>query len=161
MLGNMRINTDTSSVDFERLVRRIKDDEGFAQFVYEDGFRRKQMSIGYGTKAKDGESKISEEEADHRCREYLLICLFDIVNNGQVFRACENDQVRLEAFINMRYNLGARGFLNFRKMLAALPNWEITAKEMVDSLWHVQVPARSGRLAWEMITGKYWYNWRE
>lgn len=51
------------------------------------------------------------------------------------------DPVRQRAIVNMRHELGMRGLLGFREMIAALSacDWEMAADVAADSLW-----ARSG-----------------
>jgi lysozyme len=52
----------------------------------------------------------------------------------------------------MAFNMGVRGLLNFKKMLAAVETgqWGVAAKEMLDSTWAHQVPQRAARLAQQM-----------
>jgi lysozyme len=59
---------------------------------------------------------------------------------------------RQGVLLNMAFNMGVRGLLNFKKMLAAVEagQWGVAAKEMLDSKWARQLPARSARLAAQM-----------
>lgn len=65
-------------VGFDNLIDFIKSTETFSEKPYSD---YKQISIGYGTKAKEGETSITEEEAHQR--------LVDRINE---------DRARVEAF---------------------------------------------------------------
>ena len=63
--------------------------------------------------------------------------------------------VRAEAVVNMRFQLGAAGFHKFkntRKALAA-GDWKEAARQMLDSAWAKQTPRRARRLAKQIITG--------
>ena len=63
---------------------------------------------------------------------------------------------RKRAVIDMRINLGLRGLLSFKKMIAKIESeeWEEAAYEMLDSKWAAQVGMRSERLAKMMRTGE-------
>ena len=54
-----------------------------------------------------------------------------------------------EVLIEMSYQLGGRGLLHFRRMLAHVRSGDLdgAADEMLDSLWAKQVPRRSAELA--------------
>jgi len=53
------------------------------------------------------------------------------------------------ALLNMAYQLGVSGLLNFSKMLTALQagDREEAAREALDSLWAKQTPNRARRVA--------------
>ena len=62
-----------------------------------------------------------------------------------------NLDIKQEAWdilFNMTYQLGARGFVNFKKMIKALEkqDYKTAAKEGLDSLWAKQTPNRAKRL---------------
>lgn len=65
------------------------------------------------------------------------------------------DPVRQKVLIDMAFNLGIGGLMQFRKMLAALEagDYGKTADEMLDSKWARQVGKRAQRLAEMMRTG--------
>lgn len=59
------------------------------------------------------------------------------------------NQTRQDALVNMVFNLGMPRFSLFRKMLAALQDadFDLAAKEMLDSRWAEQVQGRAHELA--------------
>ena len=59
---------------------------------------------------------------------------------------------RRSVLINMAYNLGVNGLINFKKMIAALKigDYEKASVEMKDSKWYRQVGNRAVRLRQEM-----------
>lgn len=69
----------------------------------------------------------------------------------------ELDPIRQDVILNMIFNLGEGGFAGFKKLIKALDekNFELAAKEMLDSKWATQVGLRAKELAVMMITGKY------
>jgi len=65
------------------------------------------------------------------------------------------DPVRQKVILDMRFNLGLKGLLKFRKMIAALKvkDYKEAARQMEDSLWYKQVGNRGKRLVKMMQTG--------
>jgi len=61
-------------------------------------------------------------------------------------------QPRFGVLINMAFNLGIRGLMSFRRMLAAMQveDYDAAAREMLDSRWSKQVRDRANRLAEQM-----------
>ena len=71
--------------------------------------------------------------------------------------AARLDECRRAVLVNMAYNLGIHGLLEFRRMLhaAETADWPLAAKEMLDSKWATQVGGRALRLAQQMETGAW------
>lgn len=69
----------------------------------------------------------------------------------------ELDQVRGEALINMAFNLGVTGLLEFKKTLAAVRrgDYQEAAAMMLQSTWARQVGKRAVELSEQMRTGQY------
>ena len=65
------------------------------------------------------------------------------------------DEVRQSALVQMAFQLGLDGVLNFRKMRQALMafDYETAADEVLNSRWHVQTPKRCERIAKMIRTG--------
>jgi len=67
------------------------------------------------------------------------------------------DEARFGVLLNMCFNLGLRGLLQFRQMLGAVEagDWARAAEEMLDSKWAGQVGQRAERLAKQMESGEW------
>lgn len=67
------------------------------------------------------------------------------------------DAVRQAVLVNMAFNLGVSGLLDFHKMLSAVEHGQYgrAADEMIDSTWARQVGARAVELAAQMRTGAW------
>lgn len=67
------------------------------------------------------------------------------------------NSVRQDVVLNMIFNMGLGGFLEFKSMIAALANekFGIAATEMLNSHWAGQVGDRAKRLAQMMTLGVY------
>ena len=65
------------------------------------------------------------------------------------------DEVRAEVLVDMAFNMGVGGLLNFRKMLAAIDQGDfgVAADEMLNSQWARQVGKRAEHLARQMRMG--------
>ena len=148
-------------MNLTNLITDLTRDEGLRLVAYDDATGapikpgvtvRGHVSIGVG-RALDTNG-ITAAEAS-----YLLDNDIDRVNAALYaypwFRAL-ND-VRQNALINMGFNLGVAGLLEFHDMIRYLsedpPRWSLVAAAMVDSEWFRQVGARAARLAQEMLTG--------
>tara|TARA_Y100000310_G_scaffold279978_1_gene299437 strand:+ start:3458 stop:3868 length:411 start_codon:yes stop_codon:yes gene_type:complete len=130
-------------VDLGRIKKQLMDHEGYGPKVYEDTVGI--LTIGYGRNLED--KGITEAEA-----EYLLVNDIREVENElrerlPFFRNLSS--IRQEVLIDMGYNLGCKGLMNFRRMLAALEDedYELAADEMLDSKWATQVKGRANNLA--------------
>lgn len=111
-----------------------------------------KLTIGYGRNL-DGKG-ISEKEADNMLTEDIL----DVYNMlGQFEWFASLDKVRAGVLVNMAFNIGFRGVQKFVKMINALSlkDYELAAKEMLDSRWARQVGGRATELAEQMRTGEY------
>ena len=65
------------------------------------------------------------------------------------------NRVRNAVLINMVFNLGISRFKRFKKLIAAIDSsdWDLAAKEMLDSKWAHQVGRRARELAKMMREG--------
>lgn len=66
------------------------------------------------------------------------------------------DDVRQDVLVNMAFNLGVGGLMEFHDMLkdASLGMWSACAAEILDSKAARELPARYGRLAEQMKCGE-------
>ncbi len=128
------------------LYEQLARDEGKSPRMYLDS--RNVPTIGIGHNLRDRpiseraiqtifEDDLAEVAAEVRARIPVVATLSD---------------ARRGVLINMAFNLGVGGLLEFRRMLAALEagEWERAAEEMKDSLWAEQVGDRAERLAQQM-----------
>lgn len=111
-----------------------------------------KLTIGYGRNLED--NGITTEEADILLRNDVMLLEQELYENISFYH--ELDQVRQAALLDMAYNLGISGLLKFKKTLAFLKNqnWELAAKEMLNSKWAEQVKGRSVEISEMIKTGK-------
>lgn len=96
----------------------------------------------------------TEKYADDVLREHLDV-LAGVMFHGSLSWAAEFNEARRGVLVEMAYQLGLAGLLGFKKFLAAARegNWEEAGKEMLDSLWARQTPARAKRLMEIFVDG--------
>ena len=133
----------------------IKKHEGYRSKVYvcSEG----KETIAYGRNVSPTGPGISEDEAEYMLRNDIDKCKCDLIKQAPYF--LKLDEVRRGVLINMRFQLGLRGLLGFRKFLAAMSvgDYIEAANEMLDSRWARQTPERALQLA-EMVRSGEWPN---
>jgi lysozyme len=125
--------------------------EGYRQYVYKDSMGIPTIGIGFNL-----EEGFTKEESMLILRLRLSKLITELCDRVPVFT--DMSQIRKIVLLDMSYNLGVPGLLKFRKMLAALceRDYQLAAKEMLDSRYASQVKGRAQRNALMMETGE-WY----
>lgn len=130
----------------EALIR----DEGLKLKPYAD--TTGHLTIGFGRNLSQAGISLAEAELflDHDIQRATA----DVV--ASLPWTIGLDEVRQEALINMAFNLGIGGLLEFRKMLAACQrgDWPTAAIEALNSEWAQQVGDRAYRLSRQLETGE-------
>ncbi|MBF0621996.1 MAG: glycoside hydrolase family protein [Magnetococcales bacterium] len=128
------------------------------QLVLHEGMRTKpykctagKLTIGVGRNLDD--VGISEDEAHYLLANDVDKAAREVEERIPAYARL--DEVRKRVLVDMAFNMGVGGMMNFKNMLAALErgDYATTAKEMLDSRWARQVGNRSQRLAVMMETG--------
>jgi len=138
-----------SESDLERLVARLKQEEGFRAFPYTD--TTGNLTIGYGTNLTAG---ISPLQAD----ALLRVAISEINTELQRYSWFTGlDTLRQLVLLDMAYNMGVANLLGFQEMIQAIEmkNFSAAADQMLNSLWARQVGERAIRLAEVMRTGQW------
>ena len=139
----------------EALMNRIK-----AQLVRHEGLRLKpyrctagKLTIGIGRNLDDRgisqrEAYVLLENDIQNCEKQLLDEIPEIYNGL--------DDVRKSVLLNMCFNLGIKGLLEFKNTLTfiAAGDWERAANGMLASKWAKQVGKRAIELSELMRKGK-------
>jgi GH24 family phage-related lysozyme (muramidase) len=147
-------------MDVTRLRRFIEDHEGRRVTAYLDSRNVRTIGVGFSLQREDARDKIAALglSYDVVCRgaisltdaqvDTLLAADIETAISGA--RDCVRgfDTLPSDAqmvIIDMVFNLGKRGFANFKKMITAVESgdWERAAAEMRDSVWYHQVGNRA------------------
>lgn len=129
----------------EQIEEYIAENEGLRLKVYfcSAGI----ATIGYGRNLVN--VGISKEEAQLMFENDIdkaTTILYDVFTFDEVQSWSHKAQI---ALVDMIFNLGGRGFRKFRKMIMAIKhrNFDVAAKELLDSRYARQVPNRAKRNA--------------
>jgi lysozyme len=130
---------------------QLKRDESLRLMPYHDSVGK--LTIGFGRNLD--ERGISSAEAEMMLENDISETVAEV--SRALPWALELDQARRAVLTNMAFNMGIGGLLGFRKALAAMRrgDWDLAAREMLDSKWATQVGARATRLATQMRTGQW------
>ena len=134
----------------QKLKNLLVSHEKYEQFPYTDSTGNLTVGIGRCLNIRG----ISTTEAFYLLDDDLLYFTGKLNHFLPFFsKLSENRQI---ALIDMCFNLGVQGILNFTQMISALErgNYEDAAKEMLDSKWATQVGERATCLADIIRTGE-------
>jgi lysozyme len=123
--------------------------ESYRQFPYADVTGH--ITVGIGRNLSD--RGISTTEAFYLLDDDIMYFSAKLSHFLECFtKLDENRQI---ALIDMCFNLGVQGFLNFKEMISALESgdYERAADEMLNSKWSEQVGERATCLANIIRTG--------
>jgi len=126
----------------------IMSDESFRRYPYVD--TTGNLTIGHGINLNAG---ISESESEMIVDARIARIEKDLDRELPFWKTLS--QPRRDVLINMAYNLGFDGLMNFTKTLRHIKagDYDQAAKEMLNSLWAKQVKGRAVRLADRMRRG--------
>jgi len=135
----------------KEIINLIISHEGFRSKVYKCPAGK--LTIGYGRNLED--KGISDSEAmfllmnDVLSTERDISMMLPFFENLSYPRQC--------VLIDMGYNLGLQGLMEFKKMLEALHDgdYDKASKEMLDSKWAKQVGNRAIELSDIIKTSKF------
>jgi lysozyme len=143
--------SEISMINYEQLKRQLIVHEGLKLKPYKCTSDKLTIGVGRNLEAKG----ISEDEA-------MVMLDNDIVYfEEQLRRRLPNFRdvtpCRQAVLVNMAFNLGVNGLLNFKNMLAAMVNEDFTeaAAQLLDSRYAKQVGRRANELAEQLKTGEW------
>lgn len=137
---------------FDQLIEDLKRDEGFRRHVYDDHLGYATLGYGFLVDPRKGggiPETVAEFWLDYVARRY-----WNELRNRLPWIEDQPEDVQ-RALANMAYQMGVRGVLGFRRMLAALEQGDRAgaAEEAMDSRWSRQTPERAQRVT-ELIRGE-------
>lgn len=139
-------------MNFDRLVNQLRSDEGEVLHAYPDQFG--YITIGIGTCIDRRKNcGITSEEAEYLLTNRLKIteaALSVSVSNWSTL-----SETRQIALIDMAYQMGVNGVMNFKNMMESIEkeDWQGAHDHALDSKWAKQTPARADRIASMLLEG--------
>lgn len=141
--------------DWEEMEKEeIKADEGLRLKAYKDSLGNWTIGYGHYGDVKEGDV-ITQHQAD---------VMFDVDFEEAVTEAKQAvpffdalDGPRKGVMVNMAFNMGGKTLASFHGTLEALDSqdWDLAAKNLMNSKYARQVKGRAVRLAYRLRTGEY------
>lgn len=144
------------------LIKQVMAHEGWSGTVYRCPAGKR--TIGYGHNLDADPYHMGSPIPETISRELgIEILIQDLQRTArELYRRCREfadaePGPRQDVLINMAFNVGVIGLLEFKKMLASFDaqDWDHAAAEMYRSKWHKQVKSRAAELETQMRTGVY------
>lgn len=139
----------------KELTSQLRRDEGVKATAYQDHLGYWTIGVGRLIDPRKPGAGLRPDEID-----YLLAN--DIKDRVAALRKAlpwfdKLDAPRQGVLVNMAFQLGTAGLLEFKKTLALIQNGEYSsaALQMMVSKWAQQTPERARRLAEQMKTGEW------
>ena len=134
-----------------RVTSQLIRDEGRRNKMYLDSMGAWTIGIGHNLRDRP----ISDRAVDVILSDDLVETEAELV--ASLPWVTSLSPPRLGVLLNMSYNLGVPGLLQFHRMLEAMQRlrWEQAADEMRDSKWASQVGERAVRLERQMIEDRW------
>lgn len=142
------------------------------QIAFEEGIRLKKyrctaghLTIGIGHNIDAMPTFKGEKIPDIITKEFALelfehdLAVTEKELKRKFPRITEFDSARRDAFLNMAFQMGVDGFMEFERMRAAAlaRDWETAARQALKSKWaRIDSPNRAKRVAEQIRTGKYY-----
>ena len=138
-------------MDMDRLLKSVKQHEGYRNKVYLDSLGKRTVGVGHLCVEDFWEDNKEYEE------KFLLTILEHDLKRAikSAERLCSDcpdlDDLAKETIIEMVFQLGETGVSKFRNMWNALqqspPQYDVAATEMLDSRWAKQTPNRAKEMS--------------
>lgn len=140
-------------MDKQALSNDLVQDEGFVSSCYDDSLGYKTIGIGRLIDKRKG-GGITLDEAMYLLNNDIDRKYSDISERWPKFK--QLSEIRQRAVVNMCFQLGVDGFLNFKKAIKAMEigNFDRAALELSDSKWFIQTPNRARRICAMIKTNK-------
>ena len=133
-------------LDMPRLLKSVRDHEGFRDQVYLDILNKRTVGVGHLCVEDfwEDDKKYSEK--------FLMEILEKDLENAisgaeELLKDCSLPSLANEIVVEMVFQLGKTGVSKFNNFLAALrdnpPQWLTASEEMLDSRWAKQTPNRA------------------
>jgi len=133
-------------LDMPRLLKSVRDHEGYRDQVYLDSLSKRTVGVGHLCVEDfwEDDKKYSEK--------FLMEILEKDLENAisgaeELLKECNLPSLANEIVVEMVFQLGKTGVSKFRNFLAALqgdsPQWLKASEEMLDSRWAKQTPNRA------------------
>lgn len=137
------------------LLQELRRDEGVRYVPYLDSVGVKTVGVGHNLEAHplDLVYPLTDEQVDQILADDLVRVFSGLDRKIGWWRNLS--RARMRVLVNMAFNLGVDGLLEFKRMILAVDrgHYDQAAREMLNSKWARQVFNRAIRLAEMMAKG--------
>ena len=135
----------------EGLRKMLEGEEGRRRTVYKDSMGIATIGVGRNLEGKG----LDDSEINYLLENDII----DVYEDAKRMHPwiLELSEPRRDALLAMLFQLGLNKFSQFQLMLAAARagHWDEAARQLLDSTFAKQVPARAGRLRLQLISDTY------
>lgn len=139
------------------LTRQLKADEGVKPCVYKDHLGFYTIGVGRLVDDRKPSAGLRPIEIDFLLQNDIDDRIEQLTKRLQWFQNL--DDARQGALLNMSFQLGVDGLLDFKNTLKLVEDGQYSeaADNMLQSKWAQQTPERAKRMAEQMKTGQWQY----
>lgn len=141
----------------QELTRQLKVDEGVKATVYKDHLGWDTIGVGRLVDARKPGAGLRPSEIDMLLQNDIDDRIEALTRRLPWFQNL--DDARKGVLLNMAFQMGVDGLLGFKNTLRMVEDGDYmgAARNMLQSKWAEQTPARAARMAEQMRTGKWVY----
>ena len=136
------------------LKKQLIRDEGDVPYAYQDSLGYWTIGAGFLIDKRKG-GRLPDAVRDFWLDYEISKTTTELENRLPFFSSLS--QVRKDTLVNMAFNLGVNGLLNFKKTIQLMADGKHSeaSREMLDSRWARQVGQRANRLSQQWREDRY------
>lgn len=132
--------------DIVKMRGELKADEGVRCQPYKDQYGNWTIGVGHLLVNPPAPGAIWSLDTVYSILDEDILIAYNNIKDHDFYKTLDTDS-RRRALINMSFNLGHK-LLEFHQFLGYLEKqqWGLAAQDLIGTLWHKQLPARSNRI---------------
>ncbi len=137
-------------MDLNKLKAQLTLEEGLRLKPYSDTVGKLTIGVGHNLTDNGISHDIAMAILDEDIKDIL-----SQIEHQSFWLAVENDDVRSRAIVDLIFNMGLGGFLQFKNTIAALikKDWATASLQLLSSKWATQVGVRANNIAFMIRNG--------
>jgi lysozyme len=137
------------------LAQLLEDDEGRRKTVYQDHLGYWTIGVGVLVDDRKPGAGLRDNEIDFILMNRIAEVTAEVTRALPWFS--QLNEPRQAVLLSMAFQMGTPGLLAFKNALAAVKrqDWTEAKRQMLDSTWAKQTPARAERMAKQMEIGEW------
>lgn len=141
----------------QELTRQLKADEGVKAQAYQDQLGFWTIGVGRLIDSRKPGSGLRPSEIDFMLQNDIDDRIEALTRSLPWFQNL--DDARKGVLLNMAFQMGVEGLMGFKNTLRMVEDGDYmgAARNMLQSKWAEQTPARAARMAEQMRSGKWVY----